>query len=50
MLGDAASMPIPEWYRVVSPGAAIVIALLAFDQFGSGPHDVFDLCLRGANP
>jgi ABC-type dipeptide/oligopeptide/nickel transport system permease subunit len=49
MLGDAASMLIPKWHLVVFPGLAIVIAVLAFNQFGDGLRDAFDPRLRGTN-
>lgn len=49
MLGDAASMLIPKWHLVVFPGLAIVIAVLAFNQFGDGLRDALDPRLRGAN-
>jgi peptide/nickel transport system permease protein len=49
MLGDAASMLIPKWHLVVFPGLAIVIAALAFNQFGDGLRDALDPRLRGAN-
>jgi ABC-type dipeptide/oligopeptide/nickel transport system permease subunit len=49
MLGDAASMLIPKWHLVVFPGVAIVIAALAFNQFGDGLRDALDPRLRGAN-
>ena len=49
MLGDAASMLIPQWHLVVFPGAAIVIAVLAFNQFGDGLRDALDPRLRGTN-
>jgi len=49
MLGDAASMLIPQWHLVVFPGAAIVIAVLAFNQLGDGLRDAFDPRLRGTN-
>jgi ABC-type dipeptide/oligopeptide/nickel transport system permease subunit len=49
MLGDAASMLIPKWHLVVFPGAAIVIAVLSFNQFGDGLRDAFDPRLRGTN-
>jgi ABC-type dipeptide/oligopeptide/nickel transport system permease subunit len=49
MLGDAASMLIPQWHLVVFPGVAIVIAALAFNQFGDGLRDALDPRLRGAN-
>ena len=49
MLGDAASTLIPKWHLVVFPGAAIVIAVLAFNQFGDGLRDAFDPRLRGTN-
>jgi ABC-type dipeptide/oligopeptide/nickel transport system permease subunit len=49
MLGDAASMLIPKWHLVVFPGLAIVIAALAFNQFGDGLRDAFDPRLRGTN-
>ncbi len=42
MLGDAASMLIPKWHLVVFPGLAIVIAALAFNQFGDGLRDALD--------
>jgi ABC-type dipeptide/oligopeptide/nickel transport system permease subunit len=46
MLGDAASMLIPKWHLVVFPGLAIVIAALAFNQFGDGLRDALDPRLR----
>jgi len=49
MLGDAASMLIPQWHLVVFPGAAIVVAVLAFNQFGDGLRDALDPRLRGTN-
>jgi ABC-type dipeptide/oligopeptide/nickel transport system permease subunit len=49
MLGDAASMLIPKWHLVVFPGVAIVIAALAFNQFGDGLRDALDPRLRGTN-
>jgi peptide/nickel transport system permease protein len=49
MLGDAASMLIPQWHLVVFPGAAIVITVLAFNQLGDGLRDAFDPRLRGTN-
>ena len=49
MLGDAASMLIPKWHLVVFPGLAIVIAALAFNQFGDGLRDALDPRLRGTN-
>jgi ABC-type dipeptide/oligopeptide/nickel transport system permease subunit len=49
MLGDAASMLIPQWHLVVFPGLAIVIAVLAFNQFGDGLRDALDPRLRGTN-
>jgi ABC-type dipeptide/oligopeptide/nickel transport system permease subunit len=49
MLGDAASMLIPKWHLVVFPGLAIVVAALAFNQFGDGLRDAFDPRLRGTN-
>jgi ABC-type dipeptide/oligopeptide/nickel transport system permease subunit len=49
MLGDAASMLIPKWHLVVFPGAAIVIAVLAFNEFGDGLRDALDPRLRGTN-
>jgi peptide/nickel transport system permease protein len=49
MLGDAASMLIPKWHLVAFPGIAIVIAVLAFNQFGDGLRDAFDPRLRGTN-
>jgi ABC-type dipeptide/oligopeptide/nickel transport system permease subunit len=49
MLGDAASMLIPQWHLVVFPGVAIVITVLAFNQLGDGLRDVFDPRLRGTN-
>lgn len=49
MLGDAASMLIPKWHLVVVPGVAIVITVLAFNQFGDGLRDAFDPRLRGTN-
>jgi peptide/nickel transport system permease protein len=49
MLGDATSMLIPKWHLVVFPGLAIVIAVLAFNQFGDGLRDAFDPRLRGTN-
>ena len=49
LLGDAASMLIPQWHLVVFPGAAIVIAVLAFNQFGDGLRDALDPRLRGTN-
>ena len=49
MLGDAASMLIPQWHLVVFPGAAIVITVLAFNQFGDGLRDALDPRLRGTN-
>jgi ABC-type dipeptide/oligopeptide/nickel transport system permease subunit len=49
MLGDAASMLIPKWHLVVFPGLAIVVAVLAFNQFGDGLRDAFDPRLRGTN-
>jgi ABC-type dipeptide/oligopeptide/nickel transport system permease subunit len=49
MLGDAASMLIPKWHLVVFPGAAIVVAVLAFNQFGDGLRDALDPRLRGTN-
>lgn len=49
MLGDAASMLIPKWHLVVFPGAAIVIAVLCFNQFGDGLRDALDPRLRGTN-
>jgi len=49
MLGDAASMLIPQWHLVVFPGVAIVIAVLAFNQLGDGLRDAFDPRLRGTN-
>jgi ABC-type dipeptide/oligopeptide/nickel transport system permease subunit len=49
MLGDAASMLIPKWHLVVFPGLAIVIAVLAFNQFGDGLRDALDPRLRGTN-
>jgi peptide/nickel transport system permease protein len=49
MLGDAASMLIPQWHLVAFPGAAIVIAVLAFNQFGDGLRDALDPRLRGTN-
>ena len=49
MLGDAASMLIPKWHLVVFPGAAIVIAVLALNQFGDGLRDALDPRLRGTN-
>jgi len=47
MLGDAASALIPKWHLVVFPGVAIVIAVLAFNQFGDGLRDALDPRLRG---
>jgi len=49
MLGDAASMLIPKWHLVVFPGLAIVMTVLAFNQFGDGLRDALDPRLRGAN-
>jgi ABC-type dipeptide/oligopeptide/nickel transport system permease subunit len=49
MLGDAASMLIPQWHLVVFPGVAIVITVLAFNQLGDGLRDAFDPRLRGTN-
>jgi peptide/nickel transport system permease protein len=49
MLGDAASMLIPQWHLVVFPGLAIIIAVLTFNQFGDGLRDAFDPRLRGTN-
>jgi len=49
MLGDAASMLIPEWHLVVFPGLAIVMTVLAFNQLGDGLRDAFDPRLRGTN-
>ena len=49
MLGDAASMLIPKWHLVVFPGVAIVMTVLAFNQFGDGLRDALDPRLRGAN-
>ena len=49
MLGDAASMLIPQWHLVVFPGLAIVVAVLAFNQFGDGLRDAFDPRLRGTS-
>jgi peptide/nickel transport system permease protein len=49
MLGDAASMLIPKWHLVVFPGLAIVVAVLAFNQFGDGLRDALDPRLRGTN-
>ncbi len=49
MLGDAASMLIPEWHLVVFPGIAIVVTVLAFNQLGDGLRDAFDPRLRGTN-
>jgi peptide/nickel transport system permease protein len=49
MLGDAASMLIPNWHLVVFPGLAIVITVLAFNQLGDGLRDAFDPRLRGTN-
>jgi peptide/nickel transport system permease protein len=49
MLGDAASMLIPQWHLVVFPGLAIVVAVLAFNQFGDGLRDALDPRLRGTN-
>ncbi|HWC05128.1 MAG TPA: ABC transporter permease [Methylomirabilota bacterium] len=49
MLGDAASILIPQWHLVVFPGAAIVVAVLAFNQFGDGLRDALDPRLRGTN-
>jgi peptide/nickel transport system permease protein len=49
MLGDAASMLIPEWHLVVFPGLAIVMTVLAFNQFGDDLRDALDPRLRGAN-
>lgn len=49
MLGDAASMLIPKWHLVVFPGIAIVIAALAFNQFGDGLRDALDPRLRGTS-
>lgn len=49
MLGDAAFMLIPKWHLVVFPGAAIVIAVLSFNQFGDGLRDALDPRLRGTN-
>lgn len=46
MLGDAASMLIPKWHLVVFPGLAIVIAALAFNQFGDGLRDALDPRMR----
>jgi ABC-type dipeptide/oligopeptide/nickel transport system permease subunit len=47
MLGDAASALIPKWHLVVFPGVAIVVAVLAFNQFGDGLRDALDPRLRG---
>ena len=49
MLGDAASALIPKWHLVVFPGIAIVVAVLAFNQFGDGLRDALDPRLRGTN-
>lgn len=49
MLGDAASMLIPQWHLVLFPGLAIVITVLAFNQLGDGLRDAFDPRLRGTN-
>ena len=49
MLGDAASMLIPQWHLGVFPGAAIVITVLSFNQFGDGLRDALDPRLRGTN-
>jgi peptide/nickel transport system permease protein len=49
MLGDAASMLIPQWHLVVFPGVAIVITVLSFNQLGDGLRDAFDPRLRGTN-
>jgi peptide/nickel transport system permease protein len=42
-------MLIPKWHLVVFPGLAIVVAVLAFNQFGDGLRDAFDPRLRGTN-
>ena len=39
----------PQWHLVVFPGAAIVITVLAFNQFGDGLRDALDPRLRGTN-
>ncbi len=49
MLGDAASMLIPKWHLVVFPGVAIVMTVLAFNQFGDSLRDALDPRLRGTN-
>jgi ABC-type dipeptide/oligopeptide/nickel transport system permease subunit len=47
MLGEAATLLVPNWWMVVFPGLFITVAVLSFNLFGDGIRDAVDPRLRG---